>query len=259
MTPAELQKHIFSTYSHLRIGMITVAFLFPLLLLFGGMLHGIEWQDSMSAYYYAPGIEGINPVMRVWFIGLLYALGTFLFLYKGFSRLESRCLNLAGVFAIGVARFPMIWKYDNGLIEGSYLHYVCAVLMFVCVGIVTLFCTKQTLGLVADADRRRFFRIGYRITGIAMILFPILISLYKWFFPELAEHTRQLFCLEAACIWIFAIYWLLKSWELRGSMAEIEALNQKLTTEPLSGVSSDTDDIPVLLKRFISPVRNIKR
>ena len=101
MKPENLQKHVFSTYTHLRIGMITIAFLFPLLLVVGGLWHGVEWQDSMSAYYHAT-VGATAPPMRVWFIGLLYALGVFLFLYKGFSKLENWCLSFAGIFAVGV-------------------------------------------------------------------------------------------------------------------------------------------------------------
>ncbi len=231
MTPKQLQEHIFSTYSHIRVGMIAIASLSPFLLLFGGLFHGINWQDSMSAYYYAT-VGAAPPAMRVWLIGLLYALGVFLFLYKGFSKLEDWCLNVAGIFAVGVARFPMPWPADSG--SGFSMHYFCAVSMFICIGIVTWFCTGQTLGLVKDTNLRMWFKRGYRAAGSAMIVLPLLIWLYKEFFPNLAKGSHLTFCLEVVCIWAFALYWFIKSWELRGSMAELEALNGKLSTEPSS-------------------------
>lgn len=224
--------------------MIVIASLFPLLLFFGGLLHGVEWQDSMSAYYYAT-VGDATPAMRVWFIGLLYALGAFLFLYKGFSKLEDWSLNFAGIFAVGVARFPMPWPAGSG--SNLNIHYICAVLMFICVGIVTLFCTNQTLELVADPKKRKMFSIGYRIAGSSMVFLPIIFCLYNEFLPELAERSHQVFWLEAVCIWAFALYWFIKSWELRGSMAEIEALNMKLTT--------DSDPVSKHGRRVLSPAR----
>src|SRR5215204_4733048 len=83
----QLRKHMFSTYFWLRIGMLVIALAFPLVLwIVGGWLYGLQLQDSMSAYYWAPiekGEEGGDAPMRVWFVGLLFALGSCLFLYKG--------------------------------------------------------------------------------------------------------------------------------------------------------------------------------
>jgi len=226
MTPKELQEHIFTTYTHLRIGLAVIASIFPILLLLGGLLHGIKWQDSMSAYYHATA-GAAPPPMRPWFVGLLLTLGAFLFLYKGFSKLEDWCLNLAGLFAVGVAFFPMPWpKNSGGVID---MHYFCAVLLFICVGIVTLFCTKQTLGLVKDPRLRKRFKTLYRIAGSAMLFLPTLFWLYKLLFHQLTERSHhQLFWLEAVCIWVFALYWSIKSWELRITTAELDALQQRL-------------------------------
>jgi hypothetical protein len=55
----------------------------------------------MSRYYYALGSDGY--LMRDWFVGLLFAVGNFLYLYKGFGRAEDWALNIGGVLALGVA------------------------------------------------------------------------------------------------------------------------------------------------------------
>jgi hypothetical protein len=47
--------------------------------------------------------------MRNEFVGILFAVDTILFLYQGITRLEDYALNLAGVFALGIALFPMTW------------------------------------------------------------------------------------------------------------------------------------------------------
>jgi hypothetical protein len=247
MGPKELQEHIFATYTNLRIGIAVTAILFPFLLLFGGLRHGITWQNSMSAYYHAT-VGAASPPMRAWFVGLLLTLGAFLFLYKGFSKEENWCLNLAGFFAWCVAFFPMPWPEETGFSIST--HYVCAVLLFICVGIVTLFCTKQTLELVKNPSYREWFKTGYRITGSAMVLLPILIVLYKELFPELAKPFHPIFWLEAVCICAFASYWIIKSLELRKTTAEIDALQQKISTEP-----SNTTPPPGLVKpAFLTPI-----
>src|SRR5215207_516937 len=102
-----LRKHIYSTYLAQRYGMAVIAFAFPLLLYVAGKLNGLPLQGSMSAYYWAS--NGGDPPVRVWFVGGLFAVGSFLMLYKGYTRREDWALNLAALFAIGVALFPMTW------------------------------------------------------------------------------------------------------------------------------------------------------
>src|SRR5687768_1056650 len=86
-----LHKHMFNTYFVLRKGMACTAIVFPLLLWWVGAWADIDLQGSMSAYYHTS--------MRNWFVGLLFAVGGMLYLYKGFSMRENVALNLAGLFA----------------------------------------------------------------------------------------------------------------------------------------------------------------
>ena len=82
MKSEDLQKHFTATYVNLRIGMAVIAMAFPILLWVGGLLQGLELQPSMSDYYHAGSPAGL---MRDWFVGLLFAVGVFLYLYKGFT------------------------------------------------------------------------------------------------------------------------------------------------------------------------------
>ena len=104
----ELQEHIFSTYINLRYGMAIIAAIFPVLVFAVGALDGVHLQNSISAYYWASGTGELRA--RVWFVGGLFAVATFLYLYKGFTVAENIALNLAAILAVGVAVFPMQWN-----------------------------------------------------------------------------------------------------------------------------------------------------
>lgn len=69
---SRLLEHIFGTYNWLRFGMVIIAFAFPILLWAWGRLHGLHLQGSMSAYYWA-SIQG-DPPVRVWFVGIIFAI-----------------------------------------------------------------------------------------------------------------------------------------------------------------------------------------
>src|SRR5688572_11739709 len=81
-TEDPLSDHIRATYFSLRRGMVIFSFGFPLLLWWGGAFLGIPLQDSMSDYYFAEraGRPDSFP-LRTWFVGLLFAIGGFLWLY----------------------------------------------------------------------------------------------------------------------------------------------------------------------------------
>src|SRR5216684_1487516 len=142
MKPDKLQKHILGTYFSLRIGIAIVAMLFPFILWIGGRLYvGLPLQDSMSAYYHA----SINQTsMRDWFVGILFAVGIFLNLYKGYSNSENIALNFAGILAVGIAIFPMQWNCGTDCSWFS-IHGLCAVLFFFCIAFVCIRCASDTL------------------------------------------------------------------------------------------------------------------
>jgi hypothetical protein len=115
----ELLRSIKETYRVLRLGLGWSAIFLPLTLWLVGLARGVSLQGSMSAYYHTD--------TRDVFVGVLFAAGAGLYLYRGFSRIENWMLNAAGLFAIGVALFPA--RADAGRIT---LHGICAVL-FLCV------------------------------------------------------------------------------------------------------------------------------
>ncbi len=223
-----LRNHVFSTYITLRYGMAVLGFAFPVLLwAVGKLLYGIELQPSMSHYYFAPYPDNPGETafpMRVWFVGLLFAIGAGLFLYKGFTNWENVALNLAGGFAWLVALCPMDidWKADCGLSP----HGTFAILLFFCLAFVSLFCAVATLEyLPPEPGLQAKFRRGYELLGALMLLSPLAAFVLTL---VTSESSRFIFVTEALGVWFFAAYWLVKSREMEKSGAEMRALEAKI-------------------------------
>jgi len=223
-----LQRHILSTYNSLRIGMFVIAAATPVVIVLWAYIFGISWQNSISAYYFAPlanKLEYSAYPGRVPFVGILFALGSFLYLYKGFSWREDVALNLAGLFALGVALCPM-YAQQNYIPFSNVLHFAFAVLLFICVAYTAVFCQNETLQWVVDARRRARYRMAYHVIGFAMGLFPLVGLALAVSFHAVQRHV---FWIELAGIWAFAAYWLTKSLELKGSEVELKAVSGRLT------------------------------
>jgi succinate dehydrogenase/fumarate reductase cytochrome b subunit len=204
----KLRKHIFSTYVWMRTGMLVIALAFPLVLwIVGGWLYGLQLQDSMSAYYWAPIKEGGDAPMRVWFVGLLFALGCCLLLYKGYAPLEDWALNIAGVCAICVALFPMCWKPVSECPSWS-LHGFFAIVFFVLLALVAVLHALYALRVLRsrpseeeDPPPRKGYATWYVVTGAVMVLAPVL----TWIMFE--SNPARTFWVEIAGISAFCLFW----------------------------------------------------
>jgi hypothetical protein len=233
----------FGTYLSLRYGMAIAAFALPWIVVGWGVLFGIGLQPSISDYYWAPpGVQIVDfnwtifdqaAPSRVWFVGCIFAIAAFLYLYKGFSVAENVVLNLAAALAVGVAIFPMC---KPGTACGSFsLHGFCAIAMFACLLYVVWFRAKDTLGYLPDNAKpsAKHYRQIYNWVGIAMAASPIaafvLISI-------LGTRTSLVFFVEALAITVFAAYWWIKSTELKQSRATRRALDRQIETPPSGNV-----------------------
>jgi hypothetical protein len=195
-----LQRHILNSYLALRIGIGVIGLAFPLILWWiGYFFFDIRLRPSMSAYYGTP--------MRNVFVGLLFVVGAFLYLYKGFSNRENVALNCAGLSAGVVALVP----------EGtSWAHGTFAIFLFLCVGYVTIFRNGDTLEYILDTKRKALYKHTYRTLGALMIVLPlvayVLISGLQYHLD--VKKKNIVFGVELAGIWAFAAYWLVKSREI---------------------------------------------
>ena len=226
--PADrLAAHVFSTYASVRYGMAAVAAAFPIVLVLGGWRRGVDLQPSLSAYYWAAA-AGEYPPMRIWFVGILFIVGAFLYLYKGFTPFENYALNVAGFCAFGVALAPMAWNCPQcGAIN---LHGICAVILFLCIAYVAVFRATDTLVLVASDTLKARYRRTYRILGIVMVLSPL--SAFVATAVLTGGTARYVFFIEALGIYAFAAYWFLKSRELARTNAELHAVRSALDATP---------------------------
>lgn len=214
--PHTLRDHITGSYFSARVGIAAIGIALPVLLWLGGLaLEGEGLRDSMSAYYYSPTLRDV-------FVGALVAIGSFLYLYKGFSSKENVALNMAGLLAIAVAIVPTA---PPGVTAGPVtLHGVLALLFFLCIAYVSVFRASDTLSLIRDTSRARRFQRLYRILGMGMIVSPVAAAVLT----VLVEPGAFKFFLEAVAVWIFAAYWLVKSREMKLTHAERLALDGKL-------------------------------
>lgn len=213
MDKDKLQEHILSTYLNLRFFIAAVAVLIPLVVYGVGRLHGIALQDSISAYYWAQAPGGMHPPAQAWFVGGLIGVAALLYLYKGFSPRENVALNLAAVFAVGVAVFPMQWNCQEDCGRFS-LHGFCAVAMFACLTYVMWFCSLDTLRELHDEKREAWYRKAYEWTSLVMLVSPLTAFLMNAFWGTSKSYV---YFIETAGILAFALYWVVKSLELRES------------------------------------------
>ena len=238
--PRTIEQQIKNTYFALRVGAAAIAFIFPVLLWGGGKLAGFTLRDSMSAYYWASPVQpcpcGENPdhscktrgtevdlaltpsagvkilesgTMRNWFVGLLFAIGTLLFINQGHSRKEDWALNLAGVLAYGIALRPMSWDcYTHSLSP----HGICAVSFFVCIAFVSAICSRDTLVLIKDPKVRARYHKTYVGLAVAMVVSPIA----AYAFNLLTSQHSLVYWAELFGIYAFATYWCVKTNEMSG-------------------------------------------
>lgn len=204
-----IQKHILATYTTMRIGMGIIAFLFPLSLwLIGSALGVPSMLGSMSAYYHS--------VMRNLFVGVLFAIGSFLFLYRGYSIAENWALNFAGLFALGVAFFPASPPPGVTAFSLPLLHGISAISFFLSIAFVCVFKSKSSLKLIEDQAKFKRFKTIYLWLGVFMIVLPISTAIII----KLSGGSTAVFWLECLAVWVFSFFWIVKSIEITSTHLE---------------------------------------
>lgn len=207
-----LHDHMFATHFNLRVATGTVALLFPLVLGAGSTFSDDPClrvlRRSISAYFHTD--------MQEVFVGVLLFIGAILLLYRGYSELENLVLNAAGVLAWGVALLPTSVSEEAACGGGwdyafPVAHGVCALLFFLCIAYVCIWRSRDTLDYVQAPGARRWYRRAYRTLGTLMVVLPLLAAALLF----LLEPTRIVFWVEVVAVWVFGIYWLVKSVEVK--------------------------------------------
>jgi len=235
MDPDRLRNHIVSTYLSLRFGMGLITFAFPVLVYVAGRYQGYDLQCSLSAYYWAGADGWFNA--RTVFVGSLFAIGAFFYLYKGFTQAENIAFNLAAVFALLVALFPTSQPVCvDAPADKLTLHGISAVLLFVCLAYVVLFRARDTLPLVPPGRGRNNhakvagYERAYASAGALMLASPLTAYILNSFSGNGGSHF--IFFIEAAGVWSFGLFWWLKSGELKSSSAVEHGLDRHIEVQP---------------------------
>ncbi len=197
---------ISASYFRLRRGMALLAFALPVVLWLGGGPGRLE--GSISAYYHHA-----DGRMRDVLVGALWALGTFLYFYKGYSRREDLALDGAGLAAVLVAVAPTDWPVGAPATPTGRLHAAAAIGFFLLVAYVCVFRSGDTLRLLRDEGRAAAFRATYRLFGVLMVALPLTVWAVHVAAPG-REVSPVLFLVEAAGVYVFAAFWWVKSREI---------------------------------------------
>ncbi len=228
-TGPEAPKHpdplsISATYFKLRRGLVFLGVGFPIALVIGGGI--TEIQHSLSAYYHfsTPGsVTSGAGSMRNVFVGVLWAVGIFLLLYRGYSSKEDRALDIAGIAAVMIALFPMDWPEQGGVAQSWHakIHFASAATFFVMIAYVCAGCAKDTLSILHDEKMCARLTRTYRVLGFCMVAVPVFIVLVHAphaFFSAPSPNTSKwgyaVLLVEVAGVWVFSAFWFVKSYEI---------------------------------------------
>jgi hypothetical protein len=224
-----LRVYMILSYDTLRNGMVYLTALFPVAVWASGLIHGQYLPGSLSAYYWVAHTEPNTP--RTVFVGGLLAFAVFFLLYRGFTKAENRALNLAAVFAAGVALIP---KADGAWDPGIW-HGTVAVALFACLAYVIWFRAEDTFEEFVKSGEApatgkgslAWYKKQYKIASALMAASPVIAVALDLVVgkglglgdPDLGTLGTFIFFIECVGIWAFSRYWFLKRSEIRQSAA----------------------------------------
>ncbi len=201
------EKDMIMSYLTLRKTIGILGVLLPFILALGGMLLFREGlQPSISAYYHLD----VGDVL----VGTLFVLGFFLFAYRGYDKTDDFVSNLACIFALGIALFPvapLINATPRDLCV-SKIHYGFTFLFFAALIYMSLFLFTKTKKPTTKEKKKR--NIIYRSCGYIMLISVVLIVVYAIILPESAKTSLKahhpVFWFETVALLSFGVSWLTK-------------------------------------------------
>ena len=193
------------------VGMLGVAL--PIVLPLGVLAFGeaAVFQETISDY--------VGTVMRGVFVGVLFAIGIFLFFYVGYEPDGSQrryeptdniAGNMACVFALGVALFPT----NSGSALVRTIHFLSAAALLLTLAYFSLRLFTKAGGSLTPQKRRR--NVVYTTCGVIILVCVALIGLYGWLLRDTAlADVNPVFWLELIALWAFGWAWFVKGEGLR--------------------------------------------
>lgn len=182
----------------------------------GWLVFGVPLQDNMSSYYHTP--------LRDVFVGTLFAIGIFLFCYRGYDWIENWTANLGCLAAIGLALLPLDPDSDP-LRQDSwvgYMHTVCGAWFFLTLAFYSLYhFPRPQPEEAATSDHLR--NLIYRTSGVVILISMAAMGVYLFLLsPEqraVLDKYNALFWGEWVAVWAFSTAWLTKGHALVADLA----------------------------------------
>ena len=186
------------SYRTLRrvVGVLGVALPIVLMLWGFALLGRVEILPSISDYY--------SLRTRDAFVGILFAIGWFLFSYRGHERKDDIAGDLACLFALAVAVFP-----NSGAGWEKVVHFGSAMLLFLVLAYFSIFLFTKSGG--SPTPRKLTRNRVYRACGIVMVACIALIGIYTLLLKCTSlSDLHPVFWLESIALWAFGISWFVK-------------------------------------------------
>jgi hypothetical protein len=204
------------SYLTLRTLVGLLGVLLPILLVVGWPLlsGGLQIKPSISDYYDTP--------MRDVFVGVLFAIGSFLFSYNGYDDdgIAGKCASFA---AIGVALFPAT-SQTRGV---PAAHFVFAAILFLTLSYFSLVLFTRSKGEQTPEKKLRnrvFVVCGVvMLASIALIAIDHLVPILDEPLYEAIEKGKPVLVLETLALWSFGISWAVKGEALLADPETTEA------------------------------------
>jgi Protein of unknown function (DUF998) len=197
------------SYLTLRKAVGCLGALLPFVLALGAILLSDKGFDegvqaTVSDYYHTP--------MRDVFVGVMCAIGVFLFSYKGYNWFDNLTGNLASLSAIGMALLPTDPASKTTTTVGR-IHIACAATFFLTLIVFSLFLfTRHAKGETPTPRKRQRNRV-YIACGLIMLLCIAAIAAYLFGPPQQTarfDPYKPIFWLESTAIVAFGVSWLTK-------------------------------------------------
>ncbi len=253
-------QSIGKTYRRLRYMAGAALIGMPLLTAFSGFVLGYKLEPSLSDYYFAVKDGGLP---RTLFLIFLAFLGGVLYSYRGLDDRDNLIHNAAGIFAFGVALFPLHCDVNQPphCVPGflPILHKPSAGLLYLSAVASVLYSggpkLKDALNRLSEPET--WFRRLRRIKALSLIMMTvgIITFLFHNKLDEIIPGISWIFWIEYLGFTGFGIYWVRLMWFINDANNEGR---QKFLSRPEKAEREDAG-APSALREPVKPAPQIEQ
>ena len=193
--------------------------LLPPVLIGGGYLAGDGVLRTLSSYYHSE-----SPILRGFFVGVVFSVGAFLFCYKGHQKMrwgflgDNQTANIAGIGAIFIAIFPTTTPKQcapTSCAERAFsmVHDISTLVFLLASAAMVLLLFTMTKDDPPPCPGKRARNCIYRICGGVMLAGTVVLAIVT-----AVEHLggeidipHKLLIPESVVILAFGAAWLVKA------------------------------------------------